>query len=243
MHISFTARRWLLRTLCLWPAGLLACCRLSSAADVVTWLEVTPDHPIHHGVSIRGPFDGSRESLKLIGPAAIVTAAVKADDSLFLTAYSIATPAPSEPQTVGVGGAGDEPLVDVTVGQREYLLLPAQRLTDGQPQPIAEPTVFEARALLNARVPESVTAIARAAANNQTLGPASHLCLPAEYFHHFERTTVREAGRGLLLFSVAGDSSSAAVSSIDDFGTSRLIPGKITRIGVWVRVETPATRP
>ncbi|MEI7780755.1 MAG: hypothetical protein WCJ18_02380, partial [Planctomycetota bacterium] len=69
MPTSFTAQRWLLRTVWLWPAGLLAWCSLATAADVVTWLEVAPEHPIHHGVSIRGPFDGSREPLKLTGPA------------------------------------------------------------------------------------------------------------------------------------------------------------------------------
>ncbi|PHY01175.1 MAG: hypothetical protein CK530_10080 [Planctomycetaceae bacterium] len=236
-------------TLGLWLVGVCVWCTLSSAEDTVTWLKVTPEQLIQHAVSIRGPFTTAQEPVKLVGPEAILSTASKGIDSFIFTSYAIVNPARTLPQGVNVLLPADDATMRVEVGPIEFLLLPAQQLTDGQPEPPREPTAYEVRPVLNPAALNPLAALTPAAARLKLLA-ASHLCLPAEYFHHFEHTKIENAGRGLVLFSTESTEMRTAtstktpersackkVSIVDDFGTNQLLTQSVTRVGVWVRIQ------
>ena len=237
-------------TLGLWLVGVCLWCTPSSAEDTVTWLKVTPEQLIQHAVSIRGPFTTAREPVKLVGPEAILSTASKGIDSFIFTSYAIVNPARTLPQGVNVLLPADDATMRVEVGPIEFLLLPAQQLTDGQPEPSQEPTAYEVRPVLNPAALNPLAALTPAAARSKLLA-ASHLCLPAEYFHHFEHTKIENAGRGLVLFfsnestemrtatitKTPEESASKKVSIVDDFGTNQLQTQSVTRVGVWVRIQ------
>ena len=239
-------------TLGLWLVGVCLWCTPSSAEDTVTWLKVTPEQLIQHAVSIRGPFTTARKSVKLVGPEAILSTASKGIDSFIFTSYAIVNPARTLPQGVNVLLPADDATIRVEVGPIEFLLLPAQQLTDGQPEPSQEPTAYEVRPVLNPAALIPLAALTPAAARYKLLA-ASHLCLPAEYFHHFEHTKIENAGRGLVLFSTEStestemrtatstktpeESARKKMSIVDDFGTNQLQIQSVTRVGVWVRIQ------
>ena len=234
----------------LWLVGVCLWWTPSSAEDTVTWLKVTPEQLIQHAVSIRGPFTTAREPVKLVGPEAILSTASKGIDSFIFTSYAIVNPARTLPQGVNVLLPADDATMRVEVGPIEFLLLPAQQLTDGQPEPSQEPTAYEVRPVLNPAALNPLAALTPAAARSKLLA-ASHLCLPAEYFHHFEHTKIENAGRGLVLFfsnestemrtatitKTPEESASKKVSIVDDFGTNQLQTQSVTRVGVWVRIQ------
>ena len=159
-------------------------------------------------------------------------------------------PARTLPQGVNVLLPADDATMRVEVGPIEFLLLPAQQLTDGQPEPSQEPTAYEVRPVLNPAALNPLASLRPAAARSKLLA-ASHLCLPAEYFHHFEHTKIENAGRGLVLFfstestemrtatitKTPEESASKKVSIVDDFGTNQLQTQSVTRVGVWVRIQ------
>lgn len=229
--------------------GVCVWCTPSSAEDTVTWLKVTPEQLIQHAVSIRGPFTTAREPVKLVGPEAILSTASKGIDSFIFTSYAIVNPARTLPQGVNVLLPADDATMRVEVGPIEFLLLPAQQLTDGQPEPPQEPTAYEVRPVLNPAALNPLAALTPAAARHKLLA-ASHLCLPAEYFHHFEHTKIENAGRGMVLFSTESTEIRTAtstktpersvrkkVSIVDDFGTNQLQTQSVTRVGVWVGIQ------
>ncbi len=236
----------------LWLVGLCVWYTPSSAEDTVTWLKVTPEQLIQHAVSIRGPFTTVREPVKLVGPEAILSTASKGIDSFIFTSYAIVNPARTLPQGVNVLLPADDATMRVEVGPIEFLLLPAQQLADGQPEPPQEPTAYEVRPVLNPAALNPLAALTPATARHKLLA-ASHLCLPAEYFHHFEHTKIENAGRGLVLFSTEStksteirtatitktpeESARKKVSIVDDFGTNQLQTQSVTRVGVWVRIQ------
>ena len=234
----------------LWLVGVCLWWTPSSAEDTVTWLKVTPEQLIQHAVSIRGPFTTAREPVKLVGPEAILSTASKGIDSFIFTSYAIVNPARTLPQGVNVLLPADDATMRVEVGPIEFLLLPAQQLTDGQPEPSQEPTAYEVRPVLNPAALIPLASLRPAAARSKLLA-ASHLCLPAEYFHHFEHTKIENAGRGLVLFfsnestemrtatitKTPEESASKKVSIVDDFGTNQLQTQSVTRVGVWVRIQ------
>ena len=234
----------------LWLVGVCLWWTPSSAEDTVTWLKVTPEQLIQHAVSIRGPFTTAREPVKLVGPKAILSTASKGIDSFIFTSYAIVNPARTLPQGVNVLLPADDATIRVEVGPIEFLLLPAQQLTDGQPEPPQEPTAYEVRPVLNPAALNPLASLRPAAARSKLLA-ASHLCLPAEYFHHFEHTKIENAGRGLVLFfsnestemrtatitKTPEESASKKVSIVDDFGTNQLQTQSVTRVGVWVRIQ------
>ena len=239
-------------TLGLWLVGVCLWWTPSSAEDTVTWLKVTPEQLIQHAVSIRGPFTTAREPVKLVGPEAILSTASKGIDSFIFTSYAIVNPARTLPQGVNVLLPADDATMRAEVGPIEFLLLPAQQLTDGQPEPSQEPTAYEVRPVLNPAALIPLASLRPAAARSKLLA-ASHLCLPAEYFHHFEHTKIENAGRGLVLFSTEStestemrtatstktpeESARKKMSIVDDFGTNQLQIQSVTRVGVWVRIQ------
>jgi len=230
--------------------GVCVWCTPSSAEDTVKWLKVMPEQLIQHAVSIRGPFTTAREPVKLVGPEAILSTASKGIDSFIFTSYAIVNPARTLSQGVNVLLPADDATMRVEVGPIEFLLLPAQQLTDGQPEPPQEPTTYEVRPVLNPAALNPLAALTPAAARHKLLA-ASHLCLPAEYFHHFEHTKIENAGRGLVLFFSTESTemrtatstktterlSRKKVSIVDDFGTNQLLTQSVTRVGVWVRIQ------
>ena len=237
----------------LWLVGVCLWWTPSSAEDTVTWLKVTPEQLIQHAVSIRGPFTTAREPVKLVGPEAILSTASKGIDSFIFTSYAIVNPARTLPQGVNVLLPAGDATMRVEVGPIEFLLLPAQQLTDGQPEPSQEPTAYEVRPVLNPAALIPLASLRPAAARSKLLA-ASHLCLPAEYFHHFEHTKIENAGRGLVLFFSTESTESTEmrtatstktterlsrkkVSIVDDFGTNQLQTQSVTRVGVWVRIQ------
>ncbi|MCE9630290.1 MAG: hypothetical protein K8S94_06170 [Planctomycetia bacterium] len=203
------------------------------AAETVIWRDATPAAPLDHSVMVRSLFLPSHVRVHLDGPRALVMPAPAADDTGTFNAYRITTVADEEPRVVGVAIDATK-LEDVRLGPAEFLLVPTRRLTDGAPQPTAE-HVYEARPILGEPLLDGV-----AAAAGQNIGQPTHLCLPVDYKHHFERVKIRDAARGLVLFSPSTATEEAAVSVVDDFGTNRLVPGTTSRAGVWVVVRAGA---
>lgn len=203
------------------------------AAETVIWRDATPATPLEHAVMVQSRFATSHVRVRLEGPSALVTPAAARDEGGAFTVYRIAMAKDEEPRIVGVGIDATD-LKDVRLGPAEFLVAPSRCLTDGSPQPMVE-SVYEARRILGEPLLDEVAA----AAGHQS-GAPTHLCLAVDYKHHFERVKVRDAARGLVLFSPTGAAEATettAVSVVDDFGTNRLELSTMSRVGVWVVVS------
>lgn len=196
------------------------------AGDAVAWLDAVAERPVDHAVMVRNRFASNHEQVTLQGPVAVVSADDTSGAAHWFTAYRIAATAAEPARTVAVGDAAP-----VRVGPPEFLLVPAKRLADG-PAPAAEANaVYEVRPILDVPAADGASSVDRR---------PTHVGLPVDYRHHFERVPVAEPGRGFILFAAGGANEPAAVAVVDDFGTNRLAPGRTCRGGTWVRVGSGA---
>lgn len=215
--------------------GALVACTAAAGlrADDLTWLGVAADAPIDHAVMVRGPFADTHAKAHLVGPVAVVASGSGAGPCF--TVYA-ATAGGDEPERTAWVGVDAVPL---RLGPPAFLLVPARRLRDGEPATEAPRGVYEARPVLD---PPRAFAGAPAEA-----GPPTHLCLPVDYRHHFERVPVEAADRGFVIFAardaaVAATQAEAPVAVADDFGLAHLVPRGDRRDGVWLPVRTAAPR-
>jgi len=214
-----TTRRW-----CLWLGVVIAStATIGHGDDGTTWLNVVADTPVEHAVMIRGPFADSHEKVTLTGPVGFVASG---RDGGFAAYGATAAPDRSA-RTARVGAAG----VEVRLGPVEFVLVPARRLVEGAPARDAGRGVYEVRPILEG--PAAIDGVPAAA------GRPTHLCLPADYRHHFDRVPVEAADRGLVVcIAAAGGDRPAPVQIADDFGLNTLRPGLTARAGAWIDVRT-----
>lgn len=208
-----------------------ACLAVTGRADdALEWLDVTPDAPVDHTVMIRGPFHEAHEKVSLTGPVALVAAGHGADAGPCFTVYAVAATGAEPVRTVRAGPHD----AAFRLGPPAFLLVPAQRLTDGAPADSPR-VVYELRPILDP--PAAIEA------QPATAGPPTHLGLPVDYRHHFDRLPVADPGRGLVILdSRPVESTAAAVQVVDDFGLKRLEPGGRSRAAAWFTVRAPAPR-
>jgi hypothetical protein len=200
------------------------------AAESLQWNDVAADAPVDHAVTIRGPFHDAHEQVALAGPVALVAARDEADSGPCFTAYAVVADGDEPERCVEVG----EGEVALRLGPVAFLLVPAKRLADGAPAD-APRGVYEVRPILDppAAIPEEPA----------DAGPPTHLCLPVDYRHHFDRLPVEDAGRGLVIFASRPDASpAAAVRVVDDFGLNRLVPGGTSRAAAWTSLREAVRR-
>jgi hypothetical protein len=218
-----TTRRWCL----LFGAAIAGMVAVGRGDDGVAWLDVVADSPVEHAVMIRGPFADAHERVTLSGPVGFVANGV---DGGF-AAYRVAGSADRVEHTARLNAAR----VQVRLGPVEFLVVPAKRLVEGAPARAAGRGVYEVRPILDA--PDAIAALPA------TAGRPTHLCLPADYRHHFDRVPVEAAGRGLVVgASQAIEPRPPPVRIADDFGLNRLVPAGTRRAGGWIDVDTAAGR-
>ena len=214
-----TTRRW-----CVWLGVAISyAAAIGRGDDGPTWLDVVAETPVDHDVMIRGPFADAHEKVTLTGPVGFVAGGL---DGGF-AAYG-ATAAPDrDVRTARIGAADTE----VRLGPVAFLLVPARRLVEGAPARDAGRGVYEVRPILDA--PVAIDGVPAAA------GRPTHLCLPADYRHHFDRVPVDAADRGLVVCAAAASGDRPApVQIADDFGLNTLRPAPTARAGAWIDVRT-----
>jgi len=218
-----TTRRW-----CRLLGVAIACSAgIGRGDDGPTWLDVVADNSVDHAVMIRGPFADMHEKVTLTGPVGFVADGI---DGGF-AAYGVADSADRDERTARLGADRAE----VRLGPVEFLVVPAKRLVEGAPARAAGRGVYEVRPILDA--PDAIAGVPAAA------GRPTHLCLPADYRHHFDRVPVEAADRGLVVCaSQAIEKRPPAVRIADDFGLNRLVPVGTRRAGGWIGVDTAAGR-
>lgn len=206
-------------------AAAACCAGTGRAGDAVTWLDATAERPVDHAVMVRGPFASGHGKTTLVGPVGLVSVDEAPGAAPCFTAYRIVAP-PDEPaRTVGVGAA-----TRLRLGPAEFLLVPAKRLADGPAAAADTAAVYEVRPILDP--PDAIEGLAGAGRR------PTHVGLPTDYRHHFERVPVTDPDRGLVVFAAAAtDAAPAAIPIVDDFGTNRLVPGRTFRAGAWTAVR------
>ena len=209
-------------------AAVVACAAgIAHGADGTIWLDVVAQAPIEHGVTVRGPFDDSHRKVQLAGPVGVVAIGSGSCHAVYAVDAEAARAEPERSAAVGTAA------VPVRLGPPAFLLVPARRLCDGEPATDAPAGVYEARPIIDPP----------AAIDGAPAGRPTHLCLPVDYRHHFERVPVADAHRGLLVCAPrAAERTDASIRTADDFGLHRLTAGGTCRDGAWVPVRAPASR-
>lgn len=203
-------------------AVAIACAAAAAAGDdAPTWIDVVADSPLDHTVTVRGPFIDAHEKVRVTGPVGVTTSGAAC-----FTVYAVAARG-DEPERAAMVGTREVPL---RLGPAAFLLVPARRLRDGVPAPEAPGGVYEIRPLLDP--PQAIDGMP------EPCGRPTHLCLPVDYRHHFERMPVADAARGLLVFAPrAAEPAAATMAVADDFGINRLAVRATRRDGLWVSVR------
>ena len=200
-----------------------------AAAEELTFgraVSVLPSNHVMHSIEIRDVADDERMFVQLRGPD--LTSPVTSDDEGFaLSWYKISNP-PDRSPTGHTISIGDETL-EVTVGAPAYVMMPAQVVADGAPDPIADSVgyfkAFELDEASRSRLQIKLPSVSGVAGIDRAM--PTHLAVPASYWHHDDHTPAADRSTALLLCQSAGLGATAARDEkdrtiLDTFGINKL---------------------
>jgi hypothetical protein len=191
---------------------------------------VTPSRLVKHDVDLRSRLDDGKVTTDLAGPR-MFSRGVEIGEGdarrgqTCMTWYEITNPASESTRTVSVrGGLQGRDLFQVRLGPAQYLVSPAQQLTSGRPSGESDRmNHFKAYRILDDHSVDSKLVF------KDSLGPAArqalkitHLCVPAEEWHHDEHFPIRDADACLLVYHLEPCDVETKASIVDQFGLNEL---------------------
>lgn len=215
----------------------------SQAHTPVEFLEILegkPSNLIEHGIEIKGIFDDKKSMIDLKGPyyfsAAVGCMGRQAEkQKAYLAWYKIVRPKQEAPRKVAcidlIRGGESTPL---TIGEAEFFVSPAQRITTGAPSEIPNGLDhFKAYRILNAPAREmDVTLTGSLGPAKRRIGKPAFLCIAAEEWHHDEFFPATHRRTGFVVYELEPQPQKAKITLIDQFGLNQVA----TETSCWLAV-------
>ncbi|MGI9473520.1 MAG: DUF7450 family protein [Rubripirellula sp.] len=202
--------------------------------DFLEVLEVKPAQMIEHGVQLKTRFDAEPVPTDLRGPKFFSQAigALGRDRKTplaYLNWFSIANVKSEPVRSLAildmVRGSTSK---NLTIGDAQYFLSTAQRITSGAPEPIPDGLdLYKAyRVMDGGSVDLDLEMTGAVGTSKRTVGKPLFVCLPTAEWHHDERFTPSHPKDCFVVYELnAGAPLQRTFSTIDQFGLNELEAG------------------
>lgn len=203
-----------------------------AAVQIRSAVTVQPSNFVMHSVQARDVADRQRLFVQLRGPklaseVVMMSQSGGAEPSGYLAWYDIGN-APPRRTTRHRITIGDSDPVEIAIGQPEYFLMPAQRITDGSPPELPPSIGFFKAFALDPSAADGLFEVLTRHAEVDDIDRAfpTHLAVPSEYWHHDDYTAYADQTTVLVICDskspAAKIRSGGAVTVLDSFGINRL---------------------
>jgi hypothetical protein len=214
--------------------GLMAagstCVSGQSPGEFFEVVAVTPSRLITHEIELKDQFDEQVVEADLEGPKLFSHAVGVGDKSArqpatYLNWYAITRPTTASTRPLSVRDSlrgGDA--YNIAINKPAFLLSPAQRVTTGAPSDIPETlNYFKAYVITNGeQTKREVTLNGAFGPEKRTVLKAAYFCVPAERWHHDERSPIKSAEHCMVIYELKPEEYKDAITTLDQFGLNKL---------------------